>query len=79
MDWWDKKTKILAMFISHDPLHEIDDYLAEIKGAIILTRSPRAPLWKKRCPQKIICWISINCLFPTFFKQKPIRHYILAF
>ncbi|MGI6213052.1 MAG: DUF4363 family protein [Christensenellales bacterium] len=52
MDWWDKKTKILAMFISHDPLHEIDDYLAEIKGAIIFDPQSARPALEKALSAK---------------------------
>jgi len=33
--WWEKKTKILEMFLLHEPLHEIDFALAEVKGAIL--------------------------------------------
>ncbi len=35
MAWWKKKTKVLEMFLLHEPLHEIDLALAEIKGAIL--------------------------------------------
>lgn len=33
--WWQKQVKMLEMFVLHDPLHEVDALLAEIKGAII--------------------------------------------
>ncbi len=65
--WWQRKTRILEMFILHDPLHEIDLILAEIKGAILYEPDSAGPALSKAMTAKEILLHKHRVSFSNIF------------
>ena len=44
IEWWNEKSNVLELFISHEPVHEIFLILNELKGAIIADDAENASI-----------------------------------